>query len=244
MAQSGPGNIEHLAFMGGGEIPIADTVAAPINWDGFFKIVGDLAETDTGIVSIDKAGGWVRISNNNEDGKGAGFGTAVAFSPALNGTLVLETRIELAALTARNVFVGFTGLVADDVAEPATGATVTITYVTTHVLGFVFDSQLTDTTHWHMVHSGGSLAAGTVSTAIVASNDLITAAENQILRVEISPSGTVRWYVNNKLRQTKVGAASTTQLLGALVAAFGTTTTAADADVNYIYFKAANDWTI
>lgn len=242
--QAGPGRIRNTAFMAGAEWPIALTQAAPVNWDGFWKLLGDLAETDTGVVSLDKSPGWVRVSNNNEDGKGAAFATAVAFSPVLNGTLVLEARVELAALTARNCFVGFTNVAADDIAEPATVSTTTITYVASSVIGFVFDSQATLNDRWLCVQSGGTATAKTVAADVDAANNIITAADTQILRIEIDPNGTARWYIDGKLVQTIVGAASTTVLLAAVVGAWGTTTTAADIDVNYITFECSMDYTV
>ncbi len=83
----------------GAELPVAGTgayaaaggTAASI---GPFKITGDLAENDTGTVSVAVSNGALRISGNNEDGKGVAVGTEVIFSPALNGTLTMITRVQ------------------------------------------------------------------------------------------------------------------------------------------------------
>ncbi len=84
-------------------------------------MTGDLAEADTGVVNVDgKVNGWVRISGNDENGKGVAIGTGTVFSPSLNGLLAIETRVEMAALTTRSIFIGFTDANADDVAEPQT----------------------------------------------------------------------------------------------------------------------------
>lgn len=229
----------------GPEIPVANAVAYGATAGGCnyylgpFKVVGDLVETDTGVVSIDKAGGWVRIGGNNEDGKGAALGTAVCFSPALNGTLVCEARVELRIITTTNAFVGFCGLIADDVAEPLTCATATLTLTAAAICGFVFDSQLT-VLEWHMAHNGGTTAGATVA-ADVNSGVLPVAAESVILRVEIDPNGTARWYIDGLLKQTVANAVSTTTLLGALVGAWGTTTTATDIDCDYFAVRAQRD---
>jgi hypothetical protein len=246
--QSGRGRIELFDDFCGPEIPVANAVAYGTSAGGCnyylgpFRVTGDLGETDTGVVGLAKASGYVRISGNNEDGKGVAIGTEAVFSPVLNGTLVLETRIEMAALTTRSIFVGFGALNADDVAEPITSATVTHTFVDTVVAGFVLDSQLTAATAWHMPYKGGSATASTVSTA-VNSGVIAVAAESDVLRIEIDPDGRARWYINGVKEQEVAGAVSTTTLLAGFVGAFGTTTTAADADIDYLLITANRDWT-
>lgn len=236
---------DHFA---GPEIPVANAVAYGTSaggcnyYIGPFKVTGDLAETDTGVVGLSKAGGFVRISGNNEDGKGVAIGTEVCLSPSLNGTLVLEARVEAQALTTRSIFVGFTNLNADDVAEPVTSTGTTMTLVAGNIAGFILDSQLTAGTKWHMPYKGGSATAPTDSTAVVSSVTAV-AAECDVLRVEIDPDGTTRWYINGNLEQTVVGASSTTTLLAGMVACFGTTTTAADLDVDYLAVRFNTDYT-
>lgn len=250
MPQSGEGLIRLFDHFCGPEIPVANAVAYGTSaggcnyYIGDFKIVGDLGETDTGIVSISKAGGFVRVSGNNEDGKGAAIATEVVFSPALNGTLVCEARLELQALTTRSVFVGFCGLIADDVAEPCTSTTTTITKVADDYCGFILDSQFTAGTQWHMPYNGGSTTGPTTgATVAVGSGIVAVAAESDFLRVEIDPNGTARWFINGALEQTVVNAVSTTALQGAMVGCWGTTTTAADIDVDYFLVTAFTDWT-
>ncbi len=247
-AQAGRGHIELFDDFCGPEIPVANAVAYGTTAGGCnyylgpFKVTGDLGETDTGIVSLAKASGYVRISGNNEDGKGAAIGTESVFSPVLNGPLIYETRVELQALTTRSIFCGFTTTNADDVAEPVTSTTVTMTLVDTQFAGFILDSQLTAATVWHMPYKGGSAVAPTASTSVT-SGVVAVAAESDLLRVEIDPNGTARWYINGILKQTVAGAVSTTGLLSAITACFGTTTTAADMDVDYMLVKANRDWT-
>ena len=236
---------DHFA---GPEIPVANAVAYGTSaggcnyYIGDFKVTGDLGETDTGVVGLSKAGGFVRISGNNEDGKGVAIGTEVCLSPALNGTLVLETRIEMQALTTRVVWAGFCSVNADDVAEPLTATGTTLTLTADRICGFVLDSQLTAGTKWHMPYKGGSASAPTDSTTVV-SDVTAVAAECDTLRVEIDPNGTARWYINGDLKQTVVGAASTTGLLAGYVGCWGTTTTAADADVDYLAVRFNTDYT-
>jgi len=240
---SGCGRIRLFEDFTGEELPVAVAVAAEAAAGygiGPYKLAGDTAETDTGFVTVSKANGFIRLSGNNEDGKGASIGTNVCFSPVLNGPLVLEARLELAALTARNVFVGFATANAADVAEPATALTVTITKVVPCV-GFLLDSQLTSATYWHMPYI---LATDTTqtSTGVIASQAAV-AAECDVLRIEVDPNGTARWFINGKLEQTKASAATTTTLLAGFVGVFGTTTTAADLDLDYLLIEANRDWT-
>lgn len=247
-AQGGMGKIVLFNDFCGPEIPVANAVAYGTTaggcnyYLGDFRVTGDLGETDTGVVGLSKASGYVRISGNDENGKGVAIGTEAVFSPALNGTLVLEARLEMQALTTRSIFVGFGALNADDVAEPITSTVVTHTYVDTVVAGFVLDSQLTAATAWHMPYKGGSATAPTASTSTT-SGIVAVAAESDVLRIEIDPDGRARWFINGAKKQEVAGAVSTTTLLAGFVGCFGTTTTAADLDLDYLLIKANRDWT-
>uniref|UniRef100_A0A6M3LL28 Uncharacterized protein n=1 Tax=viral metagenome TaxID=1070528 RepID=A0A6M3LL28_9ZZZZ len=245
---SGVGKIRWFNDFAGAEIPVANAVAYGTTaggcnyYLGDFKLIGDLAETDTGAVSTDKANGYILLSGNNEDGKGAAIATGVNLSPALNGTIVVEARLERAALTAGVVFVGLAGTLADDVAEPVTSTTTTITKVVPCV-GFLLDSQLTASTTWHMPYI---LATDTTQTSTgVAASQVAVAAESDVVRLEVDNNGAARWYINGILEQS-VGAglaATTTTLMGACVGCWGTTTTAATVDVDYLLVEANRDWT-
>jgi hypothetical protein len=228
----------------GPDLPVANAEAAttPGHFIGPFRIVGDTVETDSGVVLAGKSSGYATLTVNDENGKGVGFATDVCFSPALNGPIVVEARVETSALTARNIFVGLASTIAADVAEPVTATTVTITKVVP-CIGFILDSQLTDSAAWHMPYILASDTTQT-STDVDASQDAV-AGESDVLRLVVNTDGSAEWWINGKLEQT-VGAgkgATTTTLQGALVAGFGTTTTAADLSVDYMLVKANRDWT-
>ena len=248
MAQSGYGRISLFNDFCGPEIPVANAVAYGTSaggcnyYLGDFAVKGDLVETDTGVVALGITSGAVRVSGNNEDGKGAALTTDLVFSPALNGTLVLEARVQMQALTTRSVFIGFCGTIADDIAEPLTSATVTHTLTADNLCGFVLDSQLTAATIWHACYKGGTATAPTASTTTTTGVAAV-AAEWDVLRLEIDPNGTARFYIDGKLESTVANAVSTTVLQGAVVGCWGTTTTAADMDVDYIAVEANRDWT-
>jgi len=243
MAQSGPGKIYLFDDFCGPEIAIANAEASttPGHSIGPFKITGDLVRTDSGVVSLAKSSGYVQISGAaTADADSCVIGTEVIFSPVLNGPLVLETRLETEALTARNIFVGFCTANADDCLEPLTATTLTITKVVPSV-GFLFDSQLTVATHWFMPYqlsTDTNILAATVDSGIV-----VVAGESDVLRVEIDPDGTARWYINGVLEQTRAGAATTTTLLAGIVGVFSTTTTKSTLDIDYLLVEANRDWT-
>jgi hypothetical protein len=251
MAQSGYGKIILFDDFAGPELPVEVSLAYAAAGNaapriGPFKVTGDLAETDTGIVNVDgKANGWVRISGNNEDGKGVAIGTGTVFSPSLNGPIALETRVEMRVLTTRSIFIGFTDANADDVAEPQTATGTTMTPVASDYCGFVFDSQLTgdSANDWHAVFNGGDSTASTTSTDLDL-DEVPTGGDSQVFRVEIDTNGTARWYVDGKIKKTQTGAVSTTVVQAAIVGCWGTTTSSADLDVDYIAVEANRDWTV
>lgn len=249
MAESGPGLIRLWNDFCGPEIPVANAVAYGTTaggcnyYLGDFSIKGDLGETDTGVVAITgMVGGAVRISGNDENGKGVGICTDTCFQPSLNAPMILEARVQLQALTTRSIFVGFCGTIADDVAEPLTSVTVTHTLTASHLCGFVLDSQLTAATVWHACYNGGS-TTGATSSLVTTTGVAAVAAEWDVLRIEIDPNGTARYYINGKLESEVVGAVSATTAQGVIVGCFGTTTTAADMDVDYVLVEAYRDWT-
>ncbi len=242
------GRIRLFNEFAGPEIPVANAVAYGTTaggcnyYLGDFKVTGDLAETDTGVLGLSIASGAVRISGNNEDGKGVAIGTEVVFSPSLNGRMICKARVQAVALTTRNFFIGFCDVNADDVAEPLTATGTTLTLTASDICGFTLDSQLTAATEWHMVHNGGSTAGQTDSEQVV-SDVTAVAAEWDVLRVEIDENGKGYWFINDVLKQTVAGASSTTVLLAAYVGCWGTTGTVADLDCDYLGVEAGRDWT-
>lgn len=243
--QSGRGRIVLFDDFCGPEIPVAITVAelaAAGYCIGPFKVTGDLVNADAGVEALDKASGYLRVqASANTDADGCAIGTNVVFSPALNGTLVLETRLEMAALTTKNVFVGFCTANADQVLEPITSVTATITKVVPSV-GFHLDSTLTDATYWHMPYL---LATDTTQTSTsVKSSQIAVVSESDILRVEIDPNGAARWYINGVLEQSVgAGLAATPATLLCGIAGVWAKSTAAAIDLDYLLITANRDWT-
>jgi len=248
--QSGCGEIRMFEDFCGAEIPIANAVAYGTSaggcnyYIGDFKVTGSLHDTDSGVIGLSKASGYAQLAASaTADGDGIFFGTEVCFSPILNGTIVVESRVERAALTAGTTFIGLMSANADEVAEPITCATTTLTKVVPCV-GFLLNSELTAADGlWHMPYL---LAADTTQTSTgVAASQTAVIAESDIVRLEVDNDGAARWFINGKLEQS-IGAglaATTTTLMAAGVGIWATTTTVATVDVDYLLVKANRDWT-
>ena len=243
--QSGVGKIRLFEdFLGGSDIAITDTdaIKTAAGVCGDFAVYGSLAETDCGITLLGKASGYGRLAGTDEDGYGLAIGTEVSLSPALNGQIIVEARVEMAALTARNIFIGLIDTAADDIASPVACATTVITKAH-ECTGFLFASDLTATTTWHMPY----LLAGTstqTSTDVDASQ-VAVAGESDILRLVVNSDGGAEWWINGKLEQTVAAglAATPATLMAAIIGTFGTTTTATSVDVDYFLVEANRDWT-
>ena len=250
MAQSGYGKIVLFNDFAGPEIPVANAVAYGTTaggcnyYLGDFGVYGDLGEDDTGVVFVEKANGFARISGNNENGKGVFVGTGKTLSPTLNGTVAVESRLEMQAITTdiRVVYVGLMGTLADDAAEPMTSTGTTITMVASDLCGFLLDTQLDNDDEWHTVYMGGTATGETVSTN-VESGVTVVAAESDVLRVEVDTDGTARWYINGDLIKTLANAVDPDELQAAGVGCWGVTSTAADVDVDYLAVEFNRDWT-
>jgi hypothetical protein len=250
MAQSQYGQIKIFDdFTGGFEAPVAGTTAPPINF-GSFQLVGQgLADTDSGAVGLDSDGlnGVVQLTTTNEDIHAAGLASRVAFDVGLMGTVVYEARVRMPAQATGEVFVGFSDVQTDlAIIEGAIchGATTTLTLTASDICGFLFSDDLTSK-NWHAVFNGGTTTGVTDATA----NDLGSTAlpvngEFDVLRLEITNSGTVRWYVNGKLLKTVTGGVSTSVDVGALTIVESKTTTVLKLDVDYIALEANRDWTV
>jgi len=247
--QSGRGKIVLFDDFMGVTVPVADTnsSAKPGAAIGPFKITGQIDHADSGVITLTKENGYVTLyASDDEDANGCAIGTEVALSPLLNGTLVLETRVEMAALTTRNVFIGFCAANAVEILEPLTSTGTTLTAVVACV-GFHFDSTLTAdataaTAVWHMPYLL-ALSATQTSTDVAASQVAVV-DESDVLRVEVDNNGAARWYINGKLEQSAgaaLAATPATKLAGVL-AIFGKSsipTISAD----YLLITANRDWT-
>jgi hypothetical protein len=247
MAQSESGTIEILERFIGQDDPIAGTaVPRPL---GYLRVVGQgIAENDSGAPRLAGAPGGVRLTTTNEDNHTAGIETNVFIDPATMGTVVVEARVQFENLDTKEAFIGLTDIaIASDVPSIETdlchGATTTLTLTASDLCGFLLSSELTEDEMWHGVYKGGSTTGPTVSTNTQLGVDAV-AGEWDIVRLEVDPNGTARWYVNGELKQTVEGAVSPTVDLKAFVAVEAKGADIETMDVNYVLIRANQDWTV
>ena len=252
MAQSGYGRIKLFHDFTGPELQAAPTAlhasatGALWNIGHGFTIKGDAINDDVALATSveDGLNGQITLTTADvADGDGMFVTTETCFKPSVSAPMVVEARLEMAALTARTVFVGFSGSMDDAQTDLLQGATSTITYTETNLVGFFYDVGMTTDVEWHMVHSGGSTTAVTDGLLL---NSGVTPVINEmnVLRVEVDNNGTARWWIDGKLLKTLAGAVSATAVFAGCVGVCATEATSATVTVDYIAVEANRDWTI
>ena len=248
MPQSEMGQIV-LKYEGVAGLAVADTGVLGSVQD--FAVGGQgTEETDSGIIPV-SGGNGARMAATDETDHAIGIGTQNAFSPALNGALMFEARVQFNNLDTKEAWVGFSDVplntisIQTDIAHVGTG---TITNTGSDFCGFILSAEATDDEDWHLIHNGGTAAASSTTAADVDGTTYgaadAVAGEWQVLRVEVDPDGTVRWYIDGVLLNTVVNAASTSVKLGAAVIVESKGTAVEEMDVSYCVFRANRDWTV
>ncbi len=144
-------------FFGGDPI----TGTAELRHLGPFVVGGQgSAEVDAGVPTI---GGVVsgagRITTTNEAEHTTLVGTEASFVVGTMGTIVLETRVQLADLDTKEVFIGFSDIAPATLSietDILSAATVTLTPVASDYVGFYLSAELTADESWHAVYNGGT----------------------------------------------------------------------------------------
>lgn len=252
MTQSGVGRIRLFEDFCGPELQIANAVAVSTTTGGCnlgigpFKLTGALDSTYAGVTGIDGIpSGAVRLSTGIVNNNGCSVGTATCFNVALMGTLILEARVQMEALTARDVFIGFTSVNADAQAKHCIGSGATeIALTSEDMAGFLYSDTLTTDELWHFIYNGGSVTGATDSTTVKSSVTPVL-SEWDVLRVEVDNNGTARWYINGGLEKTLAGAMAVgSEYLAGVVSVNANETTSATVDLDYLLVAANRDWTI
>ena len=202
-------------------------------------------DADAGIAGKDALSGVVTLTSGNTDANTTFIGTHIGFDLGKMGPIVLETRIQLPDLDTKEIFFGLTSILSvdeqlEDIVINASGTSVTMP---AELCGFYLSDELTDDEDWHGIHNGGSATASTTTTGVDLDSDP-TAGEWQVLRLEVDTNGTARWYIDGALKQTVVGAVSTTTNFAACLAAGANTTELVIFDVDYLLVQANRDWTV
>lgn len=251
MAESGYGKIKLFNDFTGEEcyLPAVDHASATgALWNigqGFTVKGEEINDSVAGIAAVeDGLNGQILCTTSDGEATDSMFvSTETIFKPSVNAPMVFETRMEMAALTNREIFAGFVGSMADEQSTLLTCVTEAITYTESDLCGFAFDTGLTTDVEWHLVYSGGSTTADALSTNL---NSGVTPVVNEmnVLRVEIDNNGTARWYIDGVLLKTLAGAVSTTAVFAGCVGAVCTTTTSVTFAIDYIAVEANRDWTV
>jgi len=227
---------------------IADNTTTQTEWTiGPFRVFGDgVGEVDAGVYDpgSDELGGVGRLKTTDETEHATCVGTYLNFDVGLMASIVLEARVQFNNLDTKEVFIGFADTVAADLSfedDMIAAATTTLTLTASDLVGFYLSAELDDDEDWHAVYNGGSTAGETVSTNVDLDDDAV-AGEWQVLRLELDPNGTARWYIDGVLLKTLAGAVSTTTDLGVVCGVEAKGAAIEEMDVDYLLVKAYRDW--
>lgn len=233
----------------GPEWIIAETAASGAVGD--FRVVGaGLSGTDGGVICDESTTplngvGILQTSATAKDT--TALATALCFDVALMAPIVIEARVYFVDCDTKNAFIGLTnantdgGSIEDSIISTDAGTTIENT--ATYICGFYFSDELTDDQDWHAVYKGGTASQVTDTTALDLNADIVEGSW-QILRLEVDPNGTARWFVDGVLKKTLAGACSTTADLG-VVCGLGTTGASSKLMyVDYLLVRANRDWTV
>ena len=242
--QSGAGKIRLFNdFFGVGDTLALTADTADL---GDFYAGGEgFEDADAGIAGKDALSGVVTLTSANTNADTTFIGTHIGFDVGLMGPIMLETRVQVPDLDDKEIFFGLTSILSvdeqlEDIVINASSSTITIP---ADVVGFYLSSQLDDDEDWHAINAGGSASDSTTTTSVNLSDDAV-AGEWQVLRLEVMPNGTARWYIDGVLKKTVSGAASTTSDYAVCLAAGANTTELVIFDCDYILVEANRDWTV
>ncbi len=142
------------------------------------------------------ANGVLRITSDDQtDGDRIGLTFQLSWKAA-DGGMIMEARLKnVSAITTRTVFVGFTDVLASSttVEMPIEMAGTTLTSTATDAVGFMYDTASTNDT-WYGVGVKADADATPVDSTIAP-----VAGTWQTLRVQVSPDGDARFFINGKL---------------------------------------------
>jgi hypothetical protein len=250
MAQSGVG--KHRLwndFFGVANLLAETTDTIPLG--DFFAGGEGIEDTDAGVAAnTSLMGGVITLTGANTDADTTFIGTTLCFDVALMGTIVLETRVQVPDLDTKEIFFGLTSILSIDeqLEDIVINASATAVTCVADLVGFYMSDELTaSATEWHGIYAGGTTADGATAASVnlgTTNGATITAGEWQVLRLEVDPNGTARWYINGDLKQTVAGACSTTSDYAACLAAAANTTELVIVECDYLLVEANRDWTV
>jgi len=250
--QSALGRIEAFEDFIGTEFPVE--VATHYKNIGAFQMTGlNIHQTTAGAVQQASGGlnGVVRFTTYTTDSDSVFLRTAECLDVAKMAPLVMECRIKSETITLQENFFGLCNIsdpddnIEDHIIDTSAGTTTITDFTATHCCGFLRSSELTAVAEWHAIWKGGTTSALTTTAAGELGVNMV-AGDWQILRIEVDPNGTARWYIDGVLLKTLAGAVSTTEDLACIlgVTDLATTTVTAEMDADYMLVRANRDWTV
>lgn len=247
MAESGLGKIRLFDDFHSVRSVVASTADHDEAFSTDFYAGGEgFEDGDAGLVQLAGPNGLITMTGANTDADTTFIGTNIQFDVGLQGTLVLETHIQMPDLDTKEVFFGFTSILSLDeqLEDIIINSSATAVTLVADLVGFYFSDELTaSATDWHGVYNGGTIA-GEATVANITLSSTVTANTWQILRLEVDTNGDTRWFVDNALKQSVSGACSTTTDLAMCLAAAANTTEFAIIDTDYILVRGNRDWTV
>ena len=245
MAEAGPGKIRLWNDFTGVVNLLAETTDS-IPLGDFYAGGEGIEEADAGVATLAGPSGILRITGSNVDADTTFVGTNIMFDVGLMGTIVLETRIQVPDLDTKEIYFGLTSILSLDeqLQDIVINSSSTALTLTADLCGFYLSDELTDDEDWHGIYNGGAATAGGTTTADVDLNDDAVAGEWQVLRLEVDTNGTARWFIDGDLKQTVVGACSTTSDFAVVLACGANTSQLVILDCDYILVTANRDWTV
>ncbi len=249
MPEAGPGKIRLFHdFAGVGSTLALTAVIAQLG--DFYAGGNGFADGDAGINGRDALSGTATITSGNTDKQTSYIATHICFDVALMAPIVLEARVQLVDLDAKEIFFGVTSILTEpeELEDIIIGSSATVVVIPADMAGFYFSDELTaSATEWHGMHNGGSAAASLTVADVnlgTAGANNPTAGEWQILRLQIDNNGTVEWFINGGSVQKIVGAVSTTSDVAVILAAAANSGEVAVVDCDYLKVTSNRDWTV
>lgn len=243
-AQSGVGKIRLFNDFCGASDGYSDDASSENLGD--FIVGGEgIEDTTSGCAQPTSGGlsGVCRLSTGTTEHDTAFLGTGINFDVALMAPIIVEARVQFIDMDTKAAFIGLTSILTFDeqMSDIIDYSAVTTVTLTAELAGFFLSSEFTEDEMWHMVYKGGT-TTGETDTEEIEGVDAVY-GEWQILRLEVDPSGTARWYIDGDLKQTVEGAVSTTTDFAVCCGIYNNGTAEATVmDVDYLLVTANRDW--
>lgn len=177
------------------------------------------------------AGGTVRLTTGDSNASLAADGVQLSGSlnwKASNGGLTLTARLQASAITALQLFVGFTDQVAA-LEMPVTLTTATFTTVATDAVGFLFDTNATTDT----IRLVG--VANDVDATMQDTGNAWAAATYTVFKIEAETNGTAKFFINGVMVGTAMtGAVTAATVLAPVVVARSLAANSKTVDIDYL----------